>query len=193
MRKLTICENISLDSVIQHSTDENNFPYTEWTVPYRTPEGRDLVAAVYGETPDLLLGRHTYDEWSGLWPKMSNNPMADRINAATKYVVTHWPDSLEWGPVEAVGPDLVEGVRRIKAQDGPNLVLCGSSTLTSPLLEHGLVDEVLLVVYPVLLGTGKRFFREGTPPRTFELLSTKTTRTGVLLNHYKVVGPLKVG
>ena len=193
MRKLTICENISLDSVIQHSTDENNFPYTEWTVPYRTPEGRDLVAALYGETLDLLLGRHTYDEWSGLWPKMSNNPMADRINAATKYVVTHRPDSLEWGPVEAVGPDLVEGVRRIKSQDGPNLVLCGSSTLTSPLLEHGLVDEVLLVVYPVLLGTGKRFFREGTPPCTFELLSTKTTRTGVLLNHYKVVGPLKVG
>ena len=193
MRKLTICENISLDSVIQHSTDENNFPYTEWTVPYRTPEGRDLVAAVYGETPDLLLGRHTYDEWSGLWPKMSNNPMADRINAATKYVVTHRTDSLEWGPVEAVGPDLAEGVRRIKSQAGADLVLCGSSTLTSPLLEHGLVDEVLLVVYPVLLGAGKRFFREGTPPRTFELLSTKTTRTGVLLNHYKVVGPLKVG
>ncbi|HEY1742241.1 MAG TPA: dihydrofolate reductase family protein [Granulicella sp.] len=193
MRKLTICENISLDSVIQHSTDENNFPYINWTVPYRTPEGRDLVAALYGETPDLLLGRHTYDEWSGLWPKMSNNPMADRINAATKYVVTHRPDSLEWGPVEAVGPDLVEGVRRIKSQDGPDLILCGSSTLTSPLLEHGLVDEVVLVVYPVLLGTGKRFFREGTSPSTFELLSTKTTRTGVLLNHYKVVGPLKVG
>ena len=193
MRKLTICENISLDSVIQHSTDENNFPYIDWTLPYRTPEGRDLVAAVYGETPDLLLGRHTYDEWSGLWPKMSNNPMADRINAATKYVVTHRPDSLEWGPFEAVGPDLVEGIRRIKSQAGPDLILCGSSTLTSPLLEHGLVDEVLLVVYPVLLGTGKRFFREGTPPRTFELLSTKTTRTGVLLNHYKVVGPLKVG
>ena len=119
--------------------------------------------------------------------------MADRINAATKYVVTHRPDSLEWGPFEAVGPDLVEGVRRIKSQDGPDLILCGSSTLTSPLLEHGLVDEVLLVVYPVLLGTGKRFFREGTPPRTFELLSTKTTQTGVLLNHYKVVGPLKIG
>ncbi|MBB5062870.1 dihydrofolate reductase family protein [Granulicella mallensis] len=107
--------------------------------------------------------------------------------------VTHRPDSLEWGPFEAVGPDLVEGIRRIKSQAGPDLILCGSSTLTSPLLEHGLVDEVLLVVYPVLLGTGKRFFREGTPPRTFELLSTKTTRTGVFLNHYKVVGPLKIG
>ena len=193
MRKLTICENISLDSVIQHSTDENNFPYTEWTVPYRTPEGRDLVAATYGEKPDLLLGRRTYDEWSNLWPKATGNPMADRINTATKYVMTHEPDSLAWGPFEAVGPDLVEGVRRIKSQDGPDLVLCGSSTLTSPLLQHGLVDEVLLVVYPVLLGIGKRFFTEGTPPHTFELLNTKTTRTGVLLNHYKVAGPLKIG
>jgi dihydrofolate reductase len=104
--------------------------------------------------------------------------MADLLNAATKYVMTHRPDSLEWGPFEAVGPDLI---------------LWGSSTLTSPLLEHGFVDEVLLVVYPVLLGTGKRFFVEGTPPRTFELLSTKTTPTGILLNHYKVVGPLKIG
>jgi dihydrofolate reductase len=119
--------------------------------------------------------------------------MADRLNAATKYVVTHRPDSLEWGPFEAVGPDLVEGVRCIKSQDGPDLILWGSSTLTSPLLEHELADEVLLVVYPALLGTGKRFFVEGTPPRTFELLNTKTMPTGILLNHYKVVGPLKTG
>jgi dihydrofolate reductase len=193
MRKLRICENISLDSVIQHSAAENNFRYIDWTLPYRTPEGRDLVVAAYGEKLDLLLGRRTYDEWSGLWPKAPSSPIADRLNAATKYVVTHRPDSLEWGPSEAVGPDLVEGLRRIKSQDGPDLILCGSSTLTSPLLEHGLVDEVLLVVYPVLLGTGKRFFMEGTPPRTFELLSTKTTPTGVLLNHYKVVGPMKIG
>ncbi len=89
--------------------------------------------------------------------------MADRLNAATKYVVTHRPESLEWGPFEGVGPDLVEGVRRIKSQDGPGLVLSGSSTLTSTLLEHGLADEVVLIVSPVLLGTGKRLFAEGTP------------------------------
>jgi dihydrofolate reductase len=76
---------------------------------------------------------------------------------------------------------------------GPELILWGSSTLTSPLLEHGLADEGLLVVYPVLLGTGKRFFAEGTPARTIELLSTKTTPTGILINRYKVVGPLKPG
>ena len=95
------------------------------------------------------------------------------------------------GPFEALGPELVEDLRRIKSQDGPDLILWGSSTLTSPLLEHGLADEVLLVVYPILLGAGKRFFAEGTPARTFELLSTKSTPIGLLLNRYKVVGPLK--
>jgi dihydrofolate reductase len=117
--------------------------------------------------------------------------MADRLNAATKYVATHRPESLAWGPFEGVGPDPVEGVRRIKSQDGPNLVLSGSSTLTSTLLEHGLADEVVLVVSPVLLGTGKRFFAEGTPARSFELLSSNTTPTGIVYNAYKVAGPLK--
>jgi len=84
--------------------------------------------------------------------------MADRLNAATKYVATHRPESLEWGPFEGLGPDIVEGIRRIKSQDGRNLILSGSSTLTSTLLEHGLADEVLLAVYPLLLGTGKRLF-----------------------------------
>jgi dihydrofolate reductase len=87
--------------------------------------------------------------------------MSDHINAATKYIATHRPESLEWGPVERVGPDVVEDVRRIKSHDGPNLILCGSSTLTSTLFEHGLADEVYLIVYPVLLGQGKRFFSEG--------------------------------
>ncbi len=191
MRKLRIIEHISLDGVIQHSADDDNFPYTDWTAPYRTPAGRDAMLAAYGGSHDLLLGRRTYDLWSGFWPKAPSSPMADALNAATKYVVTHHPDSLEWGPCEGVGADLVEGVRRIKSQDGPDLVLSGSSTLTSTLLEHGLADEVLLAVYPVLLGTGKRFFAEGTPPRTFELVSTQAFPSGIIFTTYKVAGPLK--
>jgi dihydrofolate reductase len=193
MRKLRIFEHITLDGVIQHSADENGFAYGDWSIPYRSPAGRDMLIAAYGTGYDLLLGRRTYDSWSGYWPKAPSSPMADGINAAKKYVVTHRPENLEWGPFEAVGPDLVEGVRSIKAADGPDLVLCGSSTLTSTLLEHGLVDELVLTVYPVLLGTGKRFFAEGTPPHTFELLSSQATPTGVLLNRYKVARPLKVG
>jgi dihydrofolate reductase len=193
VRKLRIIEHISLDGVIQHSADDDGFPYGDWTAPYRTPAGRDAVLAAHGENFDLLLGRRTYDIWSGSWPKAPSSPLADGINAATKYVVTHRPESLEWGPSEAVGPDLVEGIRRIKSQDGPGLILWGSSTLTSPLLEHGLADEVWLIVYPVLLGAGKRFFGEGIPPRSFELLSTKAMPSGSILSTYKVAGPLKTG
>jgi len=193
MRTLKIIEHISLDGVIQHSADGDGFPYSDWSAPYRTPAGRDAVMAAHGERFDLLLGRRTYDIWSGFWPKAGSSPLADRLNAATKYVATHRPESLEWGPFEGVGPDLVEGVRRIKAQDGPGLVLSGSSTLTSTLLEHGLADEAVLIVSPVLLGTGKRFLAEGTPGQAFELASTTATPTGVLLNTYRVIGPLKSG
>jgi dihydrofolate reductase len=190
MRQLKIMEHISLDGVIQHSADDDGFPYSDWTAPYRSPAGRDAVMAAHGERFDLLLGRRTYDTWSGFWPKASG-PMADGINAATKYVATHRPDSLAWGPFEGVGPDIVEGTRRIKSQGGPGLLLWGSSTLTSTLLEHGLADEVVLIVYPVLLGTGKRFFAAGTPPHTFELIGSKAMPSGNIFNTYKVAGPLK--
>jgi len=193
MRKLKIIEHISLDGVIQHSADGGDFPYNDWTAPYRTPAGRELVMAAHGERFDLLLGRRTYDIWSVSWGKAPSSPIGDRINAATKYVVTHRPESLDWGPFEGVGRDLVAGVRRIKSRDGPGLVLSGSSTLTSTLLEHGLADEAVLIVSPVLLGTGKRFLAEGTPAHAFQLISTSATPTGVMRNTYRVVGPLTKG
>ena len=191
MRTLKIIEHMSLDGVIQHSADGGDFSYSDWTAPYRTPAGRDAILAAQGERFDLVLGRRTYDLWSGFWPKAASSPMADRLNAATKYVATHRPESLEWGPFEGLGPDIVEGIRRIKSHDGPNLILWGSSTLTSTLVEHALTDEVLLVVYPVLLGTGKRFYAEGTPPRSLELVSSNTTPSGIVFSNYKVAGPLK--
>lgn len=190
MRRLKIIEHISLDGVIQHG-QEGDFPYGDWTVPYRTPMGREAIFAAHGKRFDLLLGRRTYDMWSGFWPKAPGSPLADGLNAATKHVATHRPESLRWGPSADLGPDILEGVRRIKSQDGPDLILSGSSTLTSPLLEHGLADEILLVAYPVLLGTGKRFFAEGTPARSFELVRTEAMPSGVLLSTYRAAGPLK--
>ncbi|HTS75929.1 MAG TPA: dihydrofolate reductase family protein [Bryobacteraceae bacterium] len=194
MRKLKLVEHMSLDGVIQVSGgpgEDGDFPYGDWTAPYRTPTGLAIVLAAYGGSFDLLLGRRTYDLWSGYWPKAPKSPMADRLNAATKYVATHRPESLVWGPFEGIGPDVVDGVRAIKAKDGADLILSGSSTLTSALLEHGLADEVLLLVYPVLLGKGKRFFAEGTPPRAFALDNTKALPSGILVNAYKPVGPLQ--
>jgi dihydrofolate reductase len=193
MRRLKVFEHISLDGVIQigGSCEGDDFPYGDWTAPYRSPAGGEAILAAFSESFDLLLGRRTYDAWSGYWPKAPGSPMADRLNAATKYVATHRPESLEWGPCEGLGPDIVEDVRRIKALDGPDLILSGSSTLTSTLLEHGLADEVVLIVYPVLLGQGKRLFAEGTPPRSFEFANTIALPSGILINAYKAAGPLQ--
>jgi dihydrofolate reductase len=193
MRKLKIFEHISLDGVIEISSpgDDSGFPYGDWTAPYRTPAGLARVLEMYGETFDLLIGRRTYDLWSGFWPKAPKSPVADRLNAATKYVVTHRPESLEWGPFEGIGPDFVEAVRAIKAKDGADLILSGSSTLTSALLQHGLADELILAVDPVLLGKGKRLFAEGTPPRSFELAGSQALPSGAILNTYKAAGPLQ--
>ena len=193
MRKLKIIEHISLDGVIQVSGEDGDFPYGDWTAPYRTPAGREAMLAAHGASFDLLLGRRPYDDWSGYWPKAPSSPMADGLNAATKFVATRRPESLDWGPFEGLGPDIAEGVRRIKSQDGPGLILSGSSTLTSTLLDHGLADEVVLAIYPVLLGTGKRFFADGTPARSFGLVSTQAMPSGIILNTYKVAGPLKAG
>ena len=196
MRKIRIIEHISLDGVIQAPGGPNEdppYPYGGWSVPHADPEGGAAIVAAHGEAFDLLLGRRTYDIFAGFWPKAPKSPMADSLNAATKYVATHKPKSLEWGLAEDLGPDIVEGIRRIKAKSGPHLIVWGSSTLTPVLLEHGLADEVLLLVFPVLLGTGKRIFSEGTPPRELALVSTKAVSSGVIISTYRPSGPLRTG
>jgi dihydrofolate reductase len=193
MRKLRIFAHVSLDGVISPGGqyEDSDYAHGGWTLPYRTPAGAAAVADAQGTTFDLLLGRRTYDLWSGFWPKAPKGPIADGLNAATKYVATHRPESLEWGPVGGLGADIMEGIRGIKSNDGPDLIVWGSSTLTSVLLEQGLADEVLLCVYPVLLGRGNRFFSDSVDPREFAFVSTKATPTGVLINTYRHVGALQ--
>jgi dihydrofolate reductase len=195
MRKIRIMEHISLDGVIQApggpEEDPSGFKYGGWAGPHADPDGGKAIVEGQGDVFDLLLGRRTYDIFAGFWPKAPKSPMADRINAATKYVATRRPKSLAWGPAEDLGPDIVEGIRRIKEKSGPQLIVWGSSTLTPVLIEHGLADEVLLLVFPVLLGTGKRIFSEGTPPRELALVSTKAVGSGVIISTYRPSGPLR--
>src|SRR5690242_19735169 len=123
MRKIRIFEHISLDGIIQPGEPgqyTDDFANGGWTAPYRSPEGLEAVLEAQGKSFDLLLGRRTYDLWAGYWPKAGKSPMADRINAATKYIPTHRAESLGWGPVKAVGADVAEGVRGIKSMDGPD-------------------------------------------------------------------------
>jgi len=187
MRKIRIFEHVSLDGVIQPEGDDE-FVRGGWSAPYRTPAGAAALAEAQGTSFDLLLGRRTYDLWADFWPKVKGGPFADGLNAATKYVATHRPDGLVWGPVKDLGGDILESVRGLKSQDGPDLVVWGSSTLTSVLLGRGLVDEVVLIVYPVLLGRGKRFFSDSADPLQLALVTTKASPTGVLINTYRHVG-----
>lgn len=194
MRTIKIIEHISLDGIVQAPGapgEDGDYAYGGWSASYRHPAAAEAILEAQGSGFDLLLGRRTYDIWSGYWPKAPSSPFADSFREATKYVATHRPESLAWGPFEAVGPGFVDDIRRIKAQEGRNLLLWGSSTLTSPLLEHGLADEITLVVYPVLLGNGKRFFAEGTTPCKLTPIGTKTVPSGVVLQTYSLGGPLQ--
>jgi dihydrofolate reductase len=195
MRKIRIIEHISLDGVIQapggRGEGGDDYPHGGWSAPFGSASGAEAVAEAQGKGFDLLLGRRTYDIFASYWPKMSEGPFASGLNAATKYVATHRPDSLEWGPVGDLGADVMEGVRRVKSEDGPDLVVWGSGVFTTALLDQGLVDEVVLLVYPVLLGTGKRIFGDGVAPRKLALVSTKALPTGVLINTYRHVGSLE--
>jgi len=194
MRKIRIIEQISLDGVIQAPggrDEDGDYAYGGWAMLFFDTAILEAIIAAQSRAFDLLLGRRTYDIWASYWPKAENGPIADGLNAATKYVATHRPDSLEWGPVEDLGADIIEGVRGVKSKDGPDLIIWGSSTLTSVLLEQGLVDEVLLLVCPVLLGRGKRFFSDSADPRELALVSTKAASTGVLMNTYRHVGSLR--
>lgn len=195
MRKIRILEHISLDGVIQapggRGEGGDDYPHGGWTAPYGSAAGAEAITEAQGTNFDLLLGRNTYDIFAGHWPKAGNSPIANGLNAATKYVATHRPDSLEWGPVGDLGADIMEGVRRVKSEDGPDMIVWGSGALTTALLEQGLVDEVVLFVYPVVLGEGKRFFDHGAGPRDLALVSTKAVSSEVLMNTYRYVGSLR--
>jgi len=188
MRKIRIFEHISLDGVIEHDGD---YTYGAWTIPYRSPAGAAMLFEAYGPNFDLLLARHTYDVLSNFWPNAGDFPMANAINAATKYIATHRPDSLAWGPVKNLGENVVAAIRDLKATDGPDLIVIGSSTLTSLLLDQGLADEVVLITYPVLLGRGKRLLADSIDARELAFVDTKVTPTGLLINTYKHLGSLK--
>ena len=128
MRKIGVLEYISLDGIIQGpgGPEEDNdagFAHGGWSAPFDDPAMDDAIGAAHATKFDLLLGRRTYDIWAGCWPNAADSPMADNLNGATKFVATHRPERLPRGPVEALGADIVAGIRRIKAQDGPDLIV----------------------------------------------------------------------
>jgi dihydrofolate reductase len=198
VRRIRILEYVSLDGVVQapggpDEDPEGGFAHGGWSAPFDDPVVDEAVSGAQDGPFDLLLGRRTYDIWAGYWPSAAPGPIADKFNAAKKFVATQRPGSLGWGPAAALGPDLAADVARIKAEGGPDLVLWGSSAVATVLLENGLADEVVLIVVPVLLGVGKRVFARGTPPQALKLVRTRTGASGVMVHTFTPAGPLRTG
>ena len=197
MRTLRIIEHVSLDGVIQApgGVDDDRsggFALGGWAFPHHGEDAGAAIDAAQGQGFDLLLGRRTYDIFAGYWP-LQDGPMADALNGAKKFVATHRPESLAWGPVESLGSDLASGIARVKQAGGPDLIVWGSSTLTPMLIAEGLADEVVLLVFPVLIGRGKRLFSDGVAASELRLIESKATSSGVVVSRYQPAGAMRTG
>lgn len=209
MRKVIAVEFVSLDGVIQApgGPDEdpsNSFNFGGWLFPFSDQKSDEALRVTYGQPYDLLLGRFTYDIFAGYWPKIAEMPLGNGVdegtlkfaqdfNACTKHVATHRPQTLNWKNSQALGPDPVDSVKKLKNGDGKTLLVVGSSNFLHTLLAHDLVDELHLHIAPVILGKGKRLFDDKSAPRTWQLTRSEESTTGVLLMNYQVKGEVKVG
>lgn len=201
MRKLIVPAFISLDGVMQapggaEEDTSGGFAYGGWVWPY-DDQSSEVMGGVFTRPFELLLGRRTYDIFAGYWPHVPEGAphrgIADLFNGTAKHVATHHPDTLAWQNSRALGPDVVAAVRELKRGDGPDLVTQGSSDLVHQLLATDLVDELRLLVYPILLGRGKRLFDDRTQASAFRLEASKASSTGVLVNRYIREGELRTG
>jgi dihydrofolate reductase len=197
MRKIIAITQVTLDGVMQapggpEEDPTNGFRHGGWAMGFVDDAAKQVIAETIAGEFDMLLGRRTYDIFAAYWPNQAaDNPIAKAFNKATKYVATRGLDQkLEWKTTQRIGGDVVDGLRRLKASDGPVLHLWGSSDLLQTLTAADLVDEYRLWVFPLLLGKGKRLFEAGVPPRRLALVSTGSTPSGVLFNTYRPAGPL---
>jgi dihydrofolate reductase len=197
MRKIVVFTMVSLDGVIQApgGPDEDTsggFKYGGWTAPYGDESFGDILKKELSVSFDLLLGRKTYEIFSGYWPKQTGF-IADPFNKAKKYVVSDNGLDLTWQESILINGDVVAKIKALKEEDGPVFHVWGSSVLMQTLLKNDLVDELRLRIYPVTLGSGKRLFAEGTIPAAFELIDSQALRSGVILANYKRAGEIKTG
>ena len=191
MRKLAVIEFVTLDGVMQSlgSPDEDReggFEYGGWSAPY----GDEVLGRTAGEglaaTTAYLFGRKTYEKMAAHWPtEPATNPIAAHLNATPKYVVTRTLTALEWAGSHVLGGDVVTSVNDLKQLGDGTIVVLGSGVLVQTLIERDLIDEYQLFVHPLVLGTGKRLFRQTSQPIRLQLTSCTPTTTGVLLLSYQ--------
>lgn len=196
MRKIIVLEFVSLDGVIQapggpQEDTDGNFKYGGWIVPYFDERSGDIMQEQMSRTRALLLGRKTYEIFASYWP--THESAWPGINSATKYVVSDTLTASLWDNTVIIKDNVVEEIRSLKQQDGPDLQVYGSSRLLQTLLKHDLADELWLKIFPVTLGTGKRLFGEGTLPAAFTLTHTESTPRGIIVANYERAGEVQTG
>ncbi|WP_421997942.1 dihydrofolate reductase family protein [Reyranella sp.] len=200
MRKVVVATFTSLDGVMQapggpQEDPTGGFAYGGWTAPYFDEALGAAMGQVFDRPFDLLLGRKTYDIFAAHWPFVTDpdDPIAPVFNRVTKYVATRGPSRLEWQNSRRLGDDVVAALQALKAGDGPDLVVQGSSDFLQTLWRAQLVDELIVLTFPVLLGTGKRLFGPGTAPGALKLQASKAYPTGVVVSSFTPDGPVRTG
>jgi dihydrofolate reductase len=202
MRKLIVLSFITLDGVMQapggpEEDPTGGFKYGGWAAGYWDDFLGSVMAEQMAKPFDALLGRKTYEIFAAYWPYVksddSDGPIADKINSAKKYVVSTTLDKLEWSNSTLIKGDVVQEIKNLKQQSGPELQVSGSSNLIQTLLKHDLIDEFRLKIFPITLGTGKRLFGDGTIPAGLKLVDSKTSTTGVIIATYERAGKVKTG
>jgi dihydrofolate reductase len=198
MRKLITSTFLTLDGVMQapggpEEDDSGRFAHGGWSVNYWDDLMGDVMTEAFSVPFDLLLGRRTYEIFSAYWPDAPEEAGSKPLNDATKYVVSRGRPSLEWETSVLVEGDAAEGVAKLKETDGPELQVHGSGNLIQPLMRHGLVDEYRLWVFPLVIGSGKRLFADGTIPAGLRLVDSKVSTTGVVIGTYEPAGEIVTG
>ncbi|KAK46634.1 dihydrofolate reductase [Caballeronia jiangsuensis] len=202
MRKLIVSAFISLDGVIQAPggpTEDTSgeFRLGGWIVPYADEAIGQHVQSLLAQPFDLLLGRRTYDIFASHWPHVpadsKSRAIADVFNRVAKQVATHRPDGLDWQNSHALQGDLADAVRALKQANGADLLTFGSGDMVRQLLAAGLIDELCLLIYPVMLGRGKRMFSDDAQVSAFTLTHSTQTPGGVLITRYIRDGEVRTG
>jgi dihydrofolate reductase len=199
LRKIVVLSFVTLDGVMQapggpEEDKEGSFKWGGWSVGYWDDFLGKIMGEQMGRPFDLLLGRKTYDIFAAYWPKMgSDNPAAAGLNKAKKFVASTTLKKPEWANTTVLKNNVVNEIKKLKEQDGPEIQVHGSGNLIQTLLKHDLVDEFRLKIYPVTLGKGKRLFAEGTIPAGFELVESNTSPKGVIVASYVRAGEVKTG
>jgi dihydrofolate reductase len=197
VRELIVSTFLTLDGVMQapgapEEDRSGGFEHGGWSVGYWDEEMQNAIGASMSTPFDLILGRKTYEIFAAHWPH-SNEPAAEPLNKATKYVASTTLAELDWDNSKLIKGDVPAGVRELKEEDGPELQVHGSATLIQTLLQHGLVDEFRLMIFPLVLGQGKRLFDGGTIPAGLELTRSQSSSTGVLIATFRTGADIKSG